>query len=154
MKEESALLFNSLVEANAPFDRLVDADYTFLNEELARHYQMKGVAGSQMRKVSLSSSPRRGILGHGSILAVTSFPGRTSPVLRGNWILSRLLGTPPPPPPPNVSEFDDRVAENRRLSQRQKLEMHRSNPNCYACHSQIDPLGFALEEFELSLIHI
>lgn len=148
MKEESALLFNSLVEANAPIDRLVDADFTFLNEELARHYQMKGVAGSQMRKVSLRSSPRRGILGHGSILAVTSFPGRTSPVLRGNWILSRLLGTPPPPPPPNVSEFDDRVAENRRLSQRQKLEMHRSNPNCYACHSQIDPLGFALEEFE------
>jgi len=148
MKEESALLFNSLIEKNAPIDRLVDADYTFLNEELARHYQMKGVAGSQMRKVSLNSSPRRGILGHGSILAVTSFPGRTSPVLRGNWILSRLLGTPPPPPPPNVSEFDDRVTENRRLSQRQKLEMHRSNPNCYACHSQIDPLGFALEEFE------
>ena len=148
MKEESALLFNSLVEANSPIDRLVDADYTFLNEELARHYQMKGVAGSQMRKVSMSRSPRRGILGHGSILAVTSFPGRTSPVLRGNRILARLLGTPPPPPPPNVSEFDDRIAENRRLSQRQKLEMHRSNPNCYPCHSQIDPLGFALEEFE------
>ncbi len=148
MREESALLFNSLVKKNQPIDRLVDAEYTFLNEELARHYQMDSVSGANMRQVSLADSPRRGILGHGSILAVTSFPGRTSPVLRGNWILSRLLGTPPPPPPPNAGDFDDRVADNDRLSQRQKLEMHRRNPNCYACHSQIDPLGFALEEFE------
>lgn len=148
MKDESALLFNSIVRNNAPLDRLIDADYTFLNEELANHYGMNGVQGSKMRQVSLESSPRRGILGHGSILAVTSFPGRTSPVLRGNWILSELLGTPPPPPPPNVSEFDERVAENRKLTQRQKLELHRKNPNCYSCHSQIDPLGFALEEFE------
>ena len=148
MKQESAMLFNSLVEHDQPIDRLVDADYSFLNEELARHYRLPGVSGNQMRRVSLKSSPRRGIMGHGSILAITSFPGRTSPVVRGNWILTRLLGTPPPPPPPNVSEFDDRVAENERLSQREKLEQHRSNPNCYACHSQIDPLGFALEEFE------
>ena len=101
-----------------------------------------------MRRVVLNDSPRRGILGHASILATTSFPHRTSPVLRGNWILTTLLGTPPPPPPPNVSQFNDRVAENERLSPRQKLELHRSNPRCYACHSQIDPLGFALEEFE------
>lgn len=148
MKSESAMLFNSLVKDDLPLDRLVDADYTFLNEELAKHYRMSGVRGSDMQRVSLQNSPRRGVLGHGSILAVTSFPGRTSPVLRGNWILSKLLGTPPPPPPPNVSEFDERVAENRKLTQRQKLEMHRRNPNCYACHSEIDPLGFALEEFE------
>jgi len=152
MKAESAMLFNSVVKNNVPLDRLIDADYTFVNEELAKHYQMSGVRGAEMRQVSLRESPRRGILGYGSILAVTSFPGRTSPVIRGNWILSKLLGTPPPPPPPppppNVSEFDERVAENRKLTQRQKLEMHRQNPNCYACHSQIDPLGFALEEFE------
>jgi hypothetical protein len=148
MKAESAMLFNSLVKNNSPLDRLVDADYTFLNQELANHYRMNGVRGVEMRRVSLRNSPRRGVLGHGSILAVTSFPGRTSPVLRGNWILSKLLGTPPPPPPPNVSEFDEKVAENRKLTQRQKLEMHRRNPNCYACHSEIDPLGFALEEFE------
>ncbi|MGZ0167977.1 MAG: DUF1592 domain-containing protein [Planctomycetales bacterium] len=148
MKDESAMLFNSIVRNNAPLDRLIDADYTFVNEELAKHYQMSGVRGSQMRQVSLQSSPRRGILGHGSILAVTSFPERTSPVIRGNWILSELLGTPPPPPPPNVSEFDEEVSENRKLTQRQKLELHRQKPNCYSCHSQIDPLGFALEEFE------
>ncbi|MCP4172406.1 MAG: DUF1592 domain-containing protein [Fuerstiella sp.] len=148
MKQESAMLFNSLVQNDHPIDRLVDADYTFVNEELARHYRMKGVSGEHMRRVSLQDTPRRGVLGHGSILAVTSFPGRTSPVLRGNWILTRLLGTPPPPPPPNVSEFDERIAENRRLTQRQKLESHRDNANCYACHSLIDPLGFALQEFE------
>ena len=102
----------------------------------------------KMRRVSLMDSPRRGLLGHGSVLAITSFPGRTSPVLRGNWILTRLLGTPPPPPPPNVSQFEDRVADNHRLSQREKLQLHRRNPNCYACHSQIDPLGFALSEFD------
>ena len=148
MKIESAMLFNSLVQRNASIDRLLDADYTFLNEELAKHYRIAGVSGSEMRQVNLSETPRRGVLGHGSILATTSLPRRTSPVLRGNWILTTLLGTPPPPPPPNVSEFDERVADNDRLSQRKKLELHRANPRCYACHSQIDPLGFALEEFE------
>jgi hypothetical protein len=148
MKDESAMLFNSVVSNDAQLDRLLDADYTFLNEELARHYGIKGVTGTRMRQISLRGTPRRGVLGHGSILAVTSFPGRTSPVIRGNWILTKLLGTPPPPPPPNVSDFDERVAGNRKLTQRQKLELHRVNPNCYACHSQIDPLGFALEEFE------
>ena len=148
MYAETAMLFNSLVQDDLPIDRIVDADYTFLNEELARHYRLPNVQGSHMRRISLAQSPRRGVMGHASILAVTSFPGRTSPVVRGNWILTSLLGTPPPPPPPNVSEFDERVAENERLSPRQKLERHRNNPNCYTCHSQIDPLGFALEEFE------
>ena len=148
MKGESALLFYSLVQRNASIDQLLDADYTFINAELAQHYGIEGVSGDAMREVSLRDTPRRGVLGHGSILATTSLPRRTSPVMRGNWILTTLLGTPPPPPPPNVSEFNDRVANNERLSQRQKLELHRSNPNCYACHSQIDPLGFAMEEFE------
>lgn len=148
MKSESALLFHSLVRRNASIDRLLDADFTFINEELANHYRIEGVSGSEMREVSLRETPRRGVLGHGSILATTSLPRRTSPVMRGNWILATLLGTPPPPPPPNASEFNERLAENERLSQRQKLDLHRTNPNCYACHSQIDPLGFALEEFE------
>ena len=148
MQAESALLFDTIVREDQPLSRLLDADYTFVNEELAQHYGMAGVSGATMRRVSLQNSKRRGLLGHGSVLAITSFPGRTSPVLRGNWILSELLGTPPPPPPPNVSQFDERVAENRRLSQRQKLQLHRRNPNCYACHSQIDPLGFALSEFD------
>ena len=147
MEQESAMFFNSLLRNNEPLERLVDADYTFVNEELAVHYRIEGVSGSAFQRVSLRESSRRGILGHGSILAVTSFPGRTSPVVRGNWILTELLGTPPPPPPPNVSEFSDGVTENRQLSQRQKLEMHRDSSNCYACHSQMDPLGFALEEF-------
>lgn len=148
MQNESAMLFNWIVNQNAPIDRLVDADFTFVNEELAAHYGIDGVLGDRMQRVSLANTARRGVLGHGSILATTSFPHRTSPVVRGNWILATLLGTPPPPPPPNASEFSERVAENERLSQRQKLELHRTNPNCYACHSQIDPLGFALEEFE------
>lgn len=147
MKDESALFFWSLVQANAPIEELLTADYTYLNEELANHYRMKSVKGDAMRRVSLEGSPRGGILGHGSILAITSFPGRTSPVLRGNWILSELLGTPPPPPPPNVSEFDDE-ADSERLSVKERLELHRRNPNCYACHSQIDPLGFSLSGFD------
>ena len=148
MQQESALFFSSLVQENLAMERLIDAKYTFVNEELARHYGIDGIRGSDMQRVSLDTTSRSGILGHGSILAITSFPNRTSPVVRGNWILTELLGTPPPPPPPNVSEFDERVAERRNLSQRQKLELHRNNPNCYACHAQIDPLGFALEDYD------
>ena len=147
LEDESALFFHSLVIENAKIEQFVDARYTFLNEELARHYGIPGVNGSKMRRVELEDSSRGGVLGHASVLTITSFPHRTSPVVRGNWILSELLGTPPPPPPPNVSEFDERI-ENRRLTQRQKLELHRRNPNCYACHSEIDPLGFALENYE------
>jgi hypothetical protein len=148
MTQETALLFHSLVKENRSIERLLDADYAFLNQELASHYGVRGVDGQQMRRVSLAGLPRRGLLGNASVLAVTSFPGRVSPVMRGNWILSELLGTPPPPPPPNVSEFDERIAESDRLSQRQKLELHRRNPNCYSCHSQIDPLGFTLSDFD------
>lgn len=148
MTQETALLFHSLVRDNLPVDRLVDSNYTFMNQELAAHYGIEGVIGDEMRKVSLRNTQRSGLLAHGSVLAVTSFPGRVSPVMRGNWILTELLGTPPPPPPPNVSEFDESIAERGRLSQRQKLELHRNNPNCYSCHSQIDPLGFTLSRFD------
>ncbi|MEM9644154.1 MAG: DUF1592 domain-containing protein, partial [Planctomycetota bacterium] len=148
MHAESALLFHSLIRDDQSLDVLLTADFTYLNQELARHYGIEGVEGESMRRVSLSNTERRGLLGHGSVLAVTSFPGRTSPVLRGHWILSDLLGTPPPPPPPNVSEFAAAIAESERLTQRQKLELHRRNPNCYACHSQMDPLGLALSRYD------
>lgn len=148
MKAESALFFNSLVQEDAPIERLVDADYTYVNEDLAGHYIIDHIRGPEMRRVKTDGFGRGGILGHASILAITSFPGRTSPVLRGNWILTDLLGTPPPPPPPNVSQFDEELEELEDLSPRARLEAHRNNPNCYVCHNEIDPLGFALDQYE------
>ena len=148
MQDESGMFVHSLIQENAPIEKLISANYTYLNEELAGHYQIPGIRGQQMRRVVLDDHPRGGILGHASVLAITSFPHRTSPVLRGNWILSELLGTPPPPPPPNASELSEKIKENHRLSQRAKLARHRNNPNCYACHSQIDPLGFSLEQYD------
>mgnify|MGYP001272299280 CR=1 FL=1 len=114
MREETAWFVHSLIAENAPVARLIDADYTFLNEELARFYRIRGVEGEEMRRVSLESSHRGGILGHASVLAATSFPDRTSPVLRGTWILTTLLGTPPPPPPP--SQLQEQPAASRQRS--------------------------------------
>ncbi len=148
MRDETAMFFNSIVRENRPVTSLIESDYTFMNEELANHYRIEGVQGDAMRRVSVDPQRRGGIFGQGALLAVTAFPGRTSPVVRGKWILDNVLGTPPPPPPPNVSELSEEVAENRRLSFRQKLELHREKPNCYACHSQMDPLGFSLEQFD------
>ncbi len=148
MKAESSLFFVSLLRENQPLHRLIDADYTYLNEELAGHYDLEGIQGGQMRRVALSNAQRGGILGQGSIHAVTSFPHRTSPVVRGKWILETVLGTPPPPPPPNVSEFSDKIEDQEELSERQKLELHRKNPNCYGCHSKMDPLGFSLQHYD------
>lgn len=148
MKAESSLFFVSLLRENQPLHRLIDADYTYINEELAEHYDMEGVQGEQMRRVALSNARRGGILGQGSIHAVTSFPHRTSPVVRGKWILETVLGTPPPPPPPNVSEFSDEIEDQEELSERQKLELHRQKPNCYGCHSKMDPLGFSLQHYD------
>ncbi|MEC8305613.1 MAG: DUF1592 domain-containing protein, partial [Planctomycetota bacterium] len=108
MKAETAKFFHFLVREDLPLERLLDADFSFVNAELANHYGLDGVRGETLQRVSMNTTPRRGVLGHASILAITSFPGRASPVLRGNWILTELLGTPPPPPPPNVSEFDER----------------------------------------------
>ncbi|MBM79308.1 MAG: hypothetical protein CMJ78_01785 [Planctomycetaceae bacterium] len=148
MKSETALFFMAQVRDNRPLPELVTANYTFLNAELARHYDLPGVKGNKMRRVTLNTPTRGGIFTHGSLLAVTSFPGRTSPVVRGKWILEEVLGTPPPPPPPNVSEFSDEIEDRESLTRRQKLELHRKNPNCYSCHSQIDPLGFSLENYD------
>jgi len=126
---------------------LIDADFTFVNERLARHYGIPGVYGSQYRRVKLTDDNRRGLLGQGSILTVTSQPDRTSVVLRGKWILENILGTPPPPPPPNVNtNLPTDLAEPKSL--RALMEQHRASPTCASCHRVMDPLGFALENFD------
>ncbi|MGI9242852.1 MAG: DUF1592 domain-containing protein [Verrucomicrobiales bacterium] len=148
MRAETAHFFHSLVRDNAPISRLIDADYTFLNEELARFYRIDDVDGAKMRRVALETEQRGGVFGHASVLAATSFPDRTSPVVRGTWILDTLLGTPPPPPPPDVPEIDVEGRGRRAAtSLRRKLEVHRDSKRCAGCHSQIDPLGFALESY-------
>ncbi|MEM8735801.1 MAG: DUF1592 domain-containing protein, partial [Planctomycetota bacterium] len=148
MRDETALFFSSLVRENAKIGELISCEYTFVNEELAKHYGIRGVRGSEMRRIDIEDKDRRGVLGHASVLAVTSFPYRTSPVVRGKWVLDTLLGTPPPPPPPNVSELSEELLENDRLTVRQKLERHRRSPSCSACHSEMDPLGLALENYD------
>ena len=148
MREETALFVHSLIQDNAPVARLLDADYTFINEELAHFYRLPGVEGRHMRRVSLTSNQRGGLFGNASVLAITSFPERTSPVVRGAWILETLLGTPPPPPPPNVPEIDVEGSSPRAVrTLRARLERHRTSPKCAGCHDQIDPLGFALENY-------
>jgi hypothetical protein len=144
---ETELFFASMLrEDHSVFDMLT-ADYTFLNEQLARQYHIPNVYGSHFRKVMLpADSPRRGLLGQGSILLVTSYADRTSPVKRGKWLLENLLGTPPPDPPPNVPPLADTVI--RATSIRERMEAHRKNPVCAACHARMDPLGFALENFD------
>jgi hypothetical protein len=128
---------------------LLDADYTFVNERLARHYGIPNVYGSQFRRVAVNDDNRKGLLGQGSILMVTSFATRTAPTIRGKWLLENILGTPPPPPPPNVSSLQVKNADDgRELSMRQQMEIHRANPACASCHKVMDPLGFALENFD------
>ena len=126
---------------------LLDANYTFVNERLARHYGIPNVYGSHFRRVVLNDPNRRGLLGQGSIMTVTSYGNRTSPVLRGEWVLENILGTPPPPPPPNVPSLQEGKAVIG-LSMRQRMEEHRKNPVCASCHKLMDPLGFALENFD------
>ncbi len=148
MYHESEYFFDHLLRANRPATDLINADYTFLNSELARHYGIPGVSGSQIRKVTLTNPNRGGVIGMGSVLTATSLPLRTSPVKRGKWILETLLGDPPPPPLPDAGELpaDDKSSEG--LSFRQQLEQHRKEPKCAACHAKIDPLGFGLENFD------
>ena len=149
MRDESSMFFLSLVRENRPIRALIDADYTFVNQELATTlYGMEGITGDEMRRVPVTDPNRGGILGHGSILAVTSNYKDTSPVKRGHYILDVLLGTPPPPPPPGAGVLSEDVADLRKLSFREKLEMHSSNETCRACHSRIDPIGFSLETFD------
>lgn len=148
MYRESVEFFDYVQKNNRPITDLIDSDYTFVNEELARHYGIPGIVGPQMRLVKLTDKQRGGVIGHASILTATSLPLRTSPVKRGKWILDTLLGTPPPPPPPDAGELpaDDQTPDG--LSFRQQLELHRQKPNCAGCHEKIDPLGFGLENFD------
>jgi len=149
MRDESSLFFLSLLRDNQPIGRLIDADYTYVNEELATTlYGMDGVEGDHMRRVTLDDPNRGGIIGQASTLALTSNYKDTSPVKRGHYILDTLLGTPPPPPPPNAGVLNDEVADMRGLSFREKLEMHSQNETCRVCHSKIDPIGFGLENFD------
>ncbi len=148
MRDESAMFIHSLIQENRPIHNLINANYTYLNEELAEHYRIRGVHGDHMRRVALNDPRRGGIFGQASILAVTSFPGRTSPVVRGKYILDDVLGTPPPPPPPNAGELDEEVARKRDLTLKEKLEIHRGSPQCAGCHAKIDPLGFSLENYD------
>ena len=115
---------------------------------LARHYGIPDVYGSHFRRVTLDGTPRRGLLGQGSVLTVTSYATRTSPVLRGKWLLENVLGAPPPPPPPNVPALKENDEGERPLSVRERMEQHRKNPTCASCHARMDPLGFALENFD------
>lgn len=148
MYRESVEFFHHIQTKNRPITELLDSKYTFVNEELARHYGMPGVTGPQMRLVAISDPQRGGVIGQASILTATSLPLRTSPVKRGKWILDTILGTPPPPPPPDAGELpaDDKSSEG--LSFRKQLELHRQKPNCAGCHEKIDPLGFGLENFD------
>ena len=152
LKRETELFFDSIVREDRSVIDLLTADYTFVNERVARHYDIPNVSGSNFRRVTLPGEARRGLLGQGSILALTSVADRTSPVLRGKWVMEVLLASPPPAPPPNVPTLDETKAESgdHQLTTRQRMEQHRANPACTSCHKVIDPLGLALENFDVT----
>ena len=148
MKRETELFFGSIISEDHSVLDLINADYTFVNERLARHYGIPNIYGTDFRRVTINDPARRGLLGQGSILTVTSMPNRTSPVLRGKWILTNLLGNPPTPPPPGVPALKDNEAGAKKVSLRERMEAHRANPACAGCHQVMDPLGFSLENFD------
>ena len=146
---ETKLFIDSILREDRGLLEILTADYTFLNERVARHYGLTDVQGSHFRRVELpASSPRRGLLGHGSVLTLTSHAIRTSPVNRGKWVLVNILGTPPPDPPANVPALDDRKTQAKVATLRERMSRHRANPACASCHNIIDPAGFALENFD------
>jgi hypothetical protein len=148
MRHETELLFASIVRENRSALTLLDADYTFVNERLAKHYGITGVYGSRFRRVPVTDPNRRGLLGHASLLSMTSVANRTSPVLRGKYINSNLLNTPPLPPPAVVPDLAESAHKDRPSTVREQLERHRANPVCASCHRNIDPVGFALENYD------
>ncbi len=148
MQQETELFFESILRENRSIMDLLTANYTFLNERLALHYGIPNVYGSQFRRVELTDPHRGGLLGQAGILTVTSPPNRTSVVQRGKWILDNLLGEPPSPPPPNVPPLDTGTEGARKLTLREAMELHRANPACATCHRNMDPLGFALENYD------
>jgi cytochrome c551/c552 len=147
-RRETELFFESVLRENRSIFDLLDANYTFLNQRLAEHYGIRGVYGSQFRRVTLSDPNRGGLLGQGSILTVTSYPNRTSVVQRGKWVLENLLGAPPPPPPAVVPDLIPHGKDGRLLTMREQMESHRANPVCASCHARMDPIGFALENYD------
>ena len=152
MHRETELFFNSLVREDRSVLDLYRANYTYVNDRLARHYGFPGVSGPEFRRVEYPDDTRRGLLGQGSILVQTSLANRTSPVLRGKWVMEVLMGTPPPPPPPNVPALEDTAeAKNgKMLTTRERMEMHRANPQCASCHRFMDPIGLALDNFDVT----
>jgi len=152
MRRETELLFETLVHEDRSVLDLLTADYTFVNERLARHYGIPNITGDHFRRVQMPDPNRRGLLGHGSILMMTSVADRTSAVLRGKWVMEVLLASPPPAPPPNVPTLEETegVSEARLLTVRERMEQHRNNPACNSCHRVIDPLGLALENFDVT----
>lgn len=146
-ERETNLFLDSVLREDRSVVELLDADYTFVNERLARFYGIPNVHGTAFRRVSLEGSERGGLLGQGSILTVTSYPNRTSVVQRGKWVLENVLGTPPPPQPANVPDLKSHTADGKPLNMREQMELHRANPICASCHARMDPIGFALENF-------
>jgi len=146
-QRETELLFESIMREDRSVLDLLDADYTFVNERLAKHYGIPNVYGPDFRRVPVPSDARRGLLGQGSLLLVTSNANRTSPVIRGKWILENLLGAPPPTPPPDVPNLEEKPTATAR-SVRERIEQHRSNPTCAGCHKIMDPIGLSLENFD------
>src|SRR6185436_1398553 len=146
MQRETEMLFESVVLEDKSVLRLLDSDYTYVNERLARHYGIPNIYGTQFRKVTITDDARRGLLGHGSILSLTSQANRTSPVLRGKYVLTNILGTPPPEPPANVPPLNE--TPGKALSMRDRMEEHRRSPACAGCHKLMDPIGLAMENFD------
>ena len=152
MRRETELFFHNLVREDRSLLELYGADYTFVNERLARHYGIDGVRGEAFRRVSYPDDRRRGVLGHGSMLVQTSLGNRTSPVLRGLWVMEVLLGTPPPPPPPGIPDLEETASarDGKALTTRERLEAHREDPDCSSCHDLMDPIGLALDNFDVT----
>lgn len=152
MRRETETFLRHLVQEDRNVLDLLHADYTFVNELLADHYGIPGVVGDDFRKVSYPDDRRRGILGHGSILTQTSLANRTSPVLRGKWVMEVLLGTPPPPPPPGVPDLEETEESDgsRQLTTRERLEIHRQSPTCNSCHRFMDPIGLVLDNYDVT----
>jgi hypothetical protein len=147
-RRETELFIESQLTGDRSALELLTANYTFVNERLARHYGIPSVYGAHFRRVTLPEGPRSGLLGHGSVLTVTSYPDRTSPVLRGKFLLENIIGAPPPPPPADVPPFPANKDGEAPQTVRARMELHRRNPVCATCHAVIDPLGFALENFD------
>jgi Protein of unknown function (DUF1592)/Protein of unknown function (DUF1588)/Protein of unknown function (DUF1587)/Protein of unknown function (DUF1585)/Protein of unknown function (DUF1595) len=146
-EQETELVLQNELRQDRPVAELLTTDYTYVNQRLAEHYGIKGVYGSEFRRIKVDDPRRQGLLGQGSIMTVTSYPDRTAPTIRGKWVLEQLLGTPPPPPPPNVPALKDDSAV-KVLTMRQRMEEHRASPQCAVCHRIMDPIGFALENFD------